>query len=188
MSSIGHPISEIKTDLKSKGLKTPEIIHNLLYLVETGWIAEEAVSYTIPGKGVTTKTVKYRISDLGVDYFEGPSKFQKKREIGGIDVSNVSGIVVIGNNNLVQSQFESLYRHLDLLEQSIRISDSISTEQKIGYFAEVETIKSQLAKPNPDRSILSKAWAVVSVLSTVPGLIEIIDKVRQIIGPLIGAG
>ncbi len=84
-------------DLKSRGLKTAEIVHNLLYLVETGWTAEDAVSYTIPGKGVTAKTVKYRISDLGVDYFEGPSKFQKMRNIGGIDVSNVSGIVVIGD-------------------------------------------------------------------------------------------
>ena len=73
------------------------------------------------------------------------------------------------------------------MEQSIRINDSISTEQKIEYFAEVETIKSQLAKPRPDRSILSKAWNVVSVLSTVPGLVEIIEKVRQIIGPLVGA-
>jgi len=34
----------------------------------------------------------------------------------------------------------------------------------------------------------AKAWNVVSVLSTVPGLVEIIEKVGQIIGPLIGAG
>lgn len=188
MSSISHPISEIKTDLKSKGLKTAEIIHNLMYLVETGWIEEETDTYTIPGKGVTAKKVKSRISDLGVDYFEGPSKFQKTRNFGGIDVSNVSGIVVIGDRNLVQSQFESLYRHLDLLEQSISISDAISNDQKVDYAAEVETIKSQLAKPNPDSSILSKSWRVLSALSTVPALVEILEKVRQIIGPLIGAG
>jgi len=36
VSSIGHPISETKADLKSKRLKTAEIVHNLLYLVETG--------------------------------------------------------------------------------------------------------------------------------------------------------
>ncbi len=188
VSSVGHSISEIKPDLKQKGLRPSEIVHNLMYLVKTGWINEETDTYSIPGRGVTAKRVKYRISDLGVDFFEGPSKFQKARNVAGIDISNVSGVVVIGDGNFVQTRFESLYRHLDLLEQSITISDSIPNEQKIGYLAEVETIKSQLAKPNPDRGILSKAWNVLSVLSSVPGLIDLVDKVREMIGPLVGAG
>lgn len=188
MSSISHPISEIKADLKSKGLKANEIIHNLLYLVKTGWIDEESETYTIPGRGVTAKKVKYRISDLGVDFFEGPSKFRKDRRVGGIDISHVSGVVVIGDGNFVQTRYESLYRHLDLLEQSITISESIPSEEKINYLAEVETIKSQLAKPNPDSGILSKAWQALLTLSAVPGLFDLFEKIRRIIGPLVGTG
>jgi hypothetical protein len=157
-----------------------------MYLVKTGWIQEETDSYTIPTRGLTAKRVTYRISDMGVDYFEGPSKFGKTRSHPGIDISNVSGIVVIGDRNIVQSQFEQLYRHLDLLEQSINLSDSISNEQKIGYLADVETIKSQLAKPNPDKGIVSKAWTTVSALSAVPTLMDLLNKIRKVLGPLAG--
>jgi hypothetical protein len=154
--------------------------------VKTRWIEEETDSYTIPLKGVTAKRVTYRISDLGVDYFEGPSKFGKTRNHAGIDISNVSGIVVVGDRNIVQSQFEQLYHYLSLLEQSINISDSISNEKKIGFMADVETIKSQLAKPNPDEGIVTKAWNAISALSTVPALIELLSKIRKIVGPLVG--
>ncbi len=159
-----------------------------MYLVKTGWIDEETDTYNIPGKGITAKNVHYHISDMGIDRFEGPSKFQKLRNISGIDVSNVGGIVVIGDGNVVQTRFEGLYRHLDLLEHSISITDGLSNEQKIGYLAEVETIKSQLAKPSPDRGIISRAWTTLSALSTIPGLVELVETIRKVIGPLIGTG
>jgi len=111
-------------------------------------IAEEAVSYTIPGKGVTAKTVKYRISDLRVDYFEGPSRFQKKRDVGGIDVSNVSGIVVIGNDNLVQSQFESLYRHLDYWSSRFVLTTAYPLNRRLNILRKWKLSRASL--PSPD--------------------------------------
>ncbi len=188
VSAAKKGIRDVKSDLKSRGLGSAEIIPNLMYLVKTGWIDEETDAYNLPSKGITAKKVSYRISDLGVDRFEGPSKFQKLRNVSGIDVSNVGGVVVIGEGNVVQTRFERLYRHLDLLEHSISITDGLSNEQKISYLAEVETIKSQLAKPSPDRGIISRAWTALSALSMVPGLVELVETVRKVIGPLVGAG
>ncbi len=188
VSAARSSISRVKTDLKSKGLKSTEIIPNLMYLVKMGWIDEDTETYNIPRIGVTAKKVTYGISGLGVDRFEGASSFQKLRNISGIDISNVGGVVVIGDRNVVQTRFEALYRNLDLLEHSIGITDGLSNEQQTGYTAEVETIKSQLAKPSPDRGIISTAWSTLSVLATVPGLVELVEAVRKVIGPLFGVG
>ena len=75
-----------------------------------------------------------------------------------------------------------------MLERSISITDGLSNEQKIGYLAEVETIKSQLAKPSPDGGIVSRAWATLSALSAIPGLVELVETVRKVISPLVGVG
>jgi hypothetical protein len=92
---------------------------------------------------------------------------------------------VIGDGNYVYNRYSNLYRSLDLLGEEIRQTDKLSDEEKLNYQAEIETIKSQLLKPNPDRSILRTAWNALKGVATIGGVVGVLEKVKALIQPLI---
>jgi hypothetical protein len=102
-----------------------------------------------------------------------------------INITNIQGVTVIGEGNYVHSQYSDLYQSLDLLGEGIRQADRLSDEAKLNYQAEIETIKSQLLKPNPDRSILKTAWNALKGVATVGGVMSALEKVRALIQPLL---
>lgn len=184
---IGVKSSELKKTLKQKGLKEQDIVSNLHYLLQAGWVIEEREKFTMSrgGKTIEAERKFYKISDKGINHFEGPSKFQGVYKFEGINVTNIQGITVIGDGNYVYTQYADLYRNLDLLGEEIRRNDQLSDEQKLNYQAEINTIKSQLSKQNPDRSILKRAWQVLKSIATIGSLITIFEKVRMLIEPLL---
>jgi len=187
VSGAGVGRREIKQALKEKGLKEQEIAGNLYYLIQSGWVEEERKTFPITRGGGTIKaeTVSYRITDKGINHFEGPSKFQRAQKLAGINITNIQGVTVVGDGNYVYNQYSNLYRSLDLLGEEIRQTDTLSDEEKLNYQAEIETIKSQLLKPNPDRSILRTAWNVLKGVATVGGVVSALEKVRALIQPLL---
>jgi len=187
VSGAGVGRREIKQALKEKGLKEQEIASNLYYLIESGWIGEERKTFPITRGGATIKaeTVSYRITDKGINHFEGPSKFQRTQRLEGINITNIQGVTVIGDGNYVYNRYSNLYRSLDLLGEEIRQTDKLSDEEKLNYQAEIETIKSQLLKSNPDRSILRTAWNALKGVATIGGVVGVLEKVKALIQPLI---
>ena len=183
----GVKISEIKRVLKDKGLTQQEIARNLYYLIQTGWVAENKKTLRIEkgGKTIYVEDVSYRITEVGINHFEGPSKFQRTSRLNGINIKNIRGVVVVGNDNIVYNKHSNLYRSLDLLGEEIRRSDKFSDKQKLTCQAEIDTIKSQLSKPTPDRSILRTAWDALRTIATIGGVINILEKVRALIEPLL---
>lgn len=186
--STGLAISKIKRLLKEKGLKEQEIASNLDYLIQTGWVVKEKeeYSFTRGGRTIQAKRVFYKISDKGINHFEGPSKFQRPHKVTGINITNIQGVTVVGDGNFVYSQYGDLYRTLDLLDEEIRKSDSFSDEEKLNYRADIETIKSQLAKSKPNRGILKSAWEGLKALATVSSVAQLFLRIKALIEPLIG--
>jgi len=187
VSGAGVKRREIKQALKEQGLKEQEIASNLYYLIQTGWVDEERRTFPISrGRGtIKAETISYRITDKGINHFEGPSKFQRIHKLTGINITNIQGVTVIGDGNYVYNQHSNLYRSLDLLGEEIRRTDRLSDEEKLNYQAEIETIKSQLLKPNPDRNILRTAWNALKFVATIGGVVSVFEKVRAMIEPLI---
>ena len=148
-----------------------KIIGNLSYLINTGGITQEKIE----------KIPYYTISDKGVEHFEGASNFQKSHWITGINVTNTQGVIVIGDHNFVHQEYGDLYRSLDVLKNEISKSESIDDQGKLDYQSEIETIKSQLAKKLPNKSIIHQSWLALSTLSTFDGIINF----YQIVEPLI---
>ena len=185
--STSVAISKIKTALKQKGLNEKQIVGNLDYLIQTEWILPERETYPIisGGRQITAQRVTYKISDKGIDHFAGASKFQKTHKVTGINITNIHGVTVVGDDNFVYNQYDALYRGLNLLDEEIRRSDQFSDEQKLNYRAEIETIKSQLAKPEPNRGILKSAWEGLRALATVGGVVGLFLQVKTLIEPLI---
>lgn len=163
---------------------------NLDYLIQAGWVKVESeeVEFKTP-KGFTKRQKReyYKISDSGINYFEGPSKFQRvEKSVYGINVTNIQGVTVIGDQNvIVNTKYLDLYRSLSLLSEIIRKSSQLSDEEKLNYVMEIETIKDQLSKPTPDRSIIKLAWEKLKPLATVSGIASFFKQVSELIINLI---
>jgi hypothetical protein len=184
------PVSELKHELKKLGFKEQEIVSELDYLIEAGWLKVETEDYqfTTP-KGFVRKQSKeyYKISDTGINYFEGPSEFQRvEKSISGIKVNNIQGVTVIGDSNfVVNTQYLDLFRSLSFLSEVVRTSDQLTDEEKLNYVKDMETIKDQLAKPSPDKNIIKLAWEKLKPLATVSGIVTFFKYVVQAIGGLL---
>lgn len=183
-------MKELKRHFRMMGLKEQEIVRNLDYLIQSGWviIEKEETEFKTP-RGFVKKQVKpyYKISDLGINYFAGPSEFQRvSKSFSGINITNVQGVTVIGEQNVVvNTQFLDLYRRLSLLSEAVRNSTQLSDKEKLEYVAEIETIKDQLAKPSPDKNILKLAWDKLKPLATVSGIVSFFKQVAELIGGLL---
>lgn len=187
LKSSRAKISIIKKVLKQQGLTEQEIVNNLEYLIQTGWILKEPETYQVRTKrGTINPTADYyRISDKGIDHFEGASVFQRLHPPAGINITNIQGITIVGDSNIVNAQYSDLYRNLSLLAEEMRRSDKLSDEEKLNYSAEIDTIKSQLSKTKPDRSIIAKAWDSLKPLATVAGIASFFEKVQTLIAGLL---
>ncbi len=190
LKSARKKISEIKEELKKYGLKEQDIISNLDYLIQCGWVKseEEIIHFKTP-KGFTKEQKKqyFKISDAGISYFEGTSKFQKiEKTYSGININNVQGVINIGDNNIiVNEQHADLYKNLDLLSKVIRSSDKLTDEEKLNYVSEIETIKAQLSKTNPDRNIIKRAWKRMKPLATISGIASFFEKTSKLVSILL---
>jgi hypothetical protein len=184
-------ISEFKTSFKGFGIKSSDLLNNLDYLVQTGFIVkEEDIRQITTSKGAfASKTVYYKASDRTMDYFNGISKFQKvDKSISRVDVTNIHGVtnIVSGDSNvIINSQYVDLYKNLDLLSDVILKSDSVENEDKLNYIGEINTIKAQLGKTNPDKSIIKQAWQKLQPLATVAGIGSFVIKIAELIMRLI---
>jgi len=189
MDSHKLKISKITSDLKKKGIEKKYVVRNLIYLIETGWVNEEVKeSQFFTGKmRIPTEKKSYRISKDGIDYFEGSSKFQKSNKLAGISMNDIkNSVIIVGDNNVVRNEYKDLFEVLEDLGRQIRINSQLSNEEKLEYQAEVDTIEAQIKKSEPDKSILKTSWGALEKLSTVAGIVEIIEKVRPFILKLIG--
>ena len=183
-------MKDLKKGLKERGLREQEIIRNLDYLIQSGWVTveREETEFKTP-KGFTRKQVKeyYKISDTGINYFEGPSEFQRvAKSFSGINITNIQGVTVVGDQNVVvNTQYLDLYRRLSLLSEAVRNSGQLTDREKLEYVMEIETIKDQLAKPSPDKNIIKLAWEKLKPLATISGIMTFFKQVAEIIGGLL---
>ncbi len=187
MCSYKIPISKATAGLKDQGLERKDVLRAMIYLVETQWLkkeTEESQFYT--GKQtVTNKKDFYKISSDGIDYFEGLSQFRRENKLAGVNITNLQGVVAIGDNNYIQNEFTDLFRLLDALGKQIRLSEEIDDQEKIIYQAELDTIKAQLAKPKPDKDIVGKAWSALKAVATIGGVVGFYTKIAPVIQNLV---
>lgn len=187
MSSCKIPISKTTSDLKKEGLEKTWVIRNMIYLLENEWLKKETEEsqFHTGKRTITSKKELYRISSDGVDYFEKSSKFQKENKLSGINVTNIHGIIAIGDNNYIRNEFSELFESLESLGKQVRLSSELNDEEKMNSQADIETIKSQLAKPKPDKDIIRKAWSALKVVSTINSVVSLYTKIAPIVEALI---
>lgn len=191
LTSARRSIMELKRLLKKNhGLSDKEIVSNLDYLVQSGWvIVEKEISEFTTARGTTRRQEKkyFKISDRGIDYFEGISKFQRvQRSFAGIKITNINGVTILGDGNaVVNTQHADLYKQLSLLSEVIRNNGQLSDEQKLNSVGDIETIKAQLMKTDPDKNIIKRAWEKLKPLATISGIITLFNQVANLIAHIL---
>lgn len=164
---------------KLYGLSQQEVASNLDYLVQKEWVKDihKDRTFSSPtGTVYPSEQVTYKISDAGIDRIEGESRFKRLSPFGGVNIANVQGVVVVGNQNVVHSQFVPLSNDLELLRQEI-IRSPLTDSDKVNAIAEIQTIQSQLAKQKPDDSIIKKAWTTIERIVTATQFATLMIKI-----------
>lgn len=185
-------ISDVKKELKeTHGLTQQQVVSNLTYLIDRGWVEVEEVTKEVQPRGgsttVPSTTAYYKISAKGIDRIEGGSEFEPRERYGDINV-NASGanVITLGDGNIVNARYEDLRLELDGLKDQIVASDQLSDEQKLDVAVDIETIKDQLAKPEPDPEVTRALWTRVERAAALAGIAQAAVTVGHLIAPLVG--
>ena len=184
-------ISDVKRELKgAHGLTQQQVVSNLNYLLDRGWVKELKVEKEVTLRGGTTTvpsvTSFYEITAKGIDRIEGGSEFEIRERYGDINV-NATGanVITLGDGNIVNAEFNDLRMELDELKRQI-VKSNLSDEQKLEAAVDIETIKDQLAKPTPDPVVTSALWSRIEKAALLAGLGEFVANVGHLIAPLVG--
>jgi hypothetical protein len=180
LEKIGATITEIKKALKEHGIKESEIVANLDFLIKNGLIKEVRRKRYLPRQKFEVETVRYELSDVGLHYFEPPSKFDFVEKFSGLVFENIKdSIIVVGHGNVVYYKFGELYSLLEELKLQILLSN-LPEEKKLEYIADIETIKAQIAKAKPDKNIIERVLERLKDLSVISSSFAIlIEKIYK---------
>jgi len=181
-------ISDVRKDLKaSHGLTQQEVLSNLTYLLSQGWIEEDKVEKSFPTPGGTlipSTTSFYRITAQGIDKIEGPGEFTMAKFHGIKIEATGQNIITVGDGNQVNAKFGELGQALAELRDSVTAADTAEAE-KMSVVADIETIQTQLAKPEPNRVVVRAAWEAIKASAAVNGFVALVAKVTALIHGLL---
>ena len=182
-------ISDIRKELKaSHQLTREEVIANLNYLMSQGWIEEEQVAKSVPlpsGTIIPQATSYYKITAAGIDKIEGPGEFTMDK-FNGIKIEATGqNIITVGDGNQVNAQYADAAGALVELKQAVVQTDTLEEEKKLDVIADIDSIQSQLAKAEPNRTAIQGAWDGLKKLDAVLGLAEKVRKVATLLAPFL---
>jgi hypothetical protein len=185
-------ISDVKKELKAEhSLDQKEVVSNLNYLLDRGWVKELKIEKEFRPKGgattVPSVTSYFEISANGVDLIEGGSEFERKERYGEINVhASGSNVITLGDGNLVHAEFNDLRIALDDLKQQLVEADGPSESQKLDAAIDIETLKDQLAKEDPDPVVTGALWSRIEKAASLAGFAELAATVGHLVAPLLG--
>jgi hypothetical protein len=177
-------ISDVKRELKlARGLSQQEIQSNLTYLLSQGWVTEDAIekSYTAPGGTVIPSTTHfYTIAAAGIDKIEGPGEFTMPKFHDIKIEATGQNIITLGDGNQIDSKFGDLGQSLARLRNAITASP-VPESTKLEFVADIDTIQSQLAKPEPNPTIIRSAWEMVKGAAAINGCTALVAKIAGLL-------
>jgi len=132
--SAGIGIRDLQKAMKVKsGIKQQVVGSNLDYLVQKGWVKEVvfARSFQTPrGTMQQAEKVTYKISDTGIDRLEGASTYQRSDLRPHVNITNVQGVTVVGEGNVVNTTFTDLSRVLSDLRTAVLASGTLDDQSE----------------------------------------------------------
>lgn len=189
LDSLMASSSDIKKAMASEEIGQNDTVQNLDYLVQHGWVDEKVIKrpYKTPrGFEVPNEKHLFGLSGVGLKYIEGESEFDRASVYSGINITNIGGVTVVGSNNVVRNEFVDILRAFIKLEGAVKMSDKLSEEQKLDVQSDIQTIKNQLSKSQPDKSIIQKAMESISFVGALSGVVEVFNVATQALQRILG--
>lgn len=183
-------ISDVKSGLKAAhGLKQQQVMSNLTYLIDKGWINKSEIEKQVRTKTGTTmpSTVTwYEISAAGIDKIEGESEFQLNPKYTGINITaDGSNVITVGDGNIVNAHYTKLDAALSELKTKAAASKKLDEQQKLDVVVDIETIRDQLAKAEPDKTIVGHLLSRIQDVATLGGFVSAVNQVVPLIASIL---
>jgi hypothetical protein len=138
-------------------------------------------TFTAPGGTViSSSTSYYKITAAGVDKIEGPGEFTMPKFHGIKIEATGQNIITLGDGNQINAKFGDLGQALAKLREAVTQS-AAPDAQKMELVADIDTIQSQLAKPEPNRGIIGTAWEAVKAAAAIDGCSHLVHNASQLI-------
>jgi len=189
ITAIPIGILDLRREMKRRhGMKQSEAASNLDYLIQVGWVRAEVKSrsFVTPGGMILPREqTKYKISEVGINHLEAASMFKQPQAASQVNITNVQGLTVVGDGNVVNARFTELSSALDDLDRLIADSPQLSDEQKVDAAGDLSAIRAQVGKPNPSPSAIRGAWAGLKVLPVLGNAAEALARVGKLLGDLL---
>jgi hypothetical protein len=189
ITAIPIGIQDLRREMKNRyGMKQPEVASNLDYLIQVGWVRPEMKSrsfLTAGGMVLPREQTKYKISDVGINHLEAASMFKKPQAASEVNITNVQGVTVVGDGNIVNAKFTELSSAIDELDQAIANSHQLTDEQKLDAAGDLSAIRAQIAKKNPNPSVIHGAWEGLKALPVLGNAADTIAKVGKLLSSLL---
>lgn len=182
-------ISDAKKELKAKyGLSQKEVMSNLTYLIDKGWINKTDIEKTFKTQAGSIPSVVtwYEISADGIDKLEEQSEFKQAPKYAGINI-NATGqnVITLGDGNVVNAKFADLHAALDELKAEVTASEKVDDDQKLDVVVDIESLKDQLAKSSPNKTIIGHLWSGIEKVVTSAGMVDVLTKVTPLVAGLL---
>jgi hypothetical protein len=170
----------------SYGYKLQEVASNLDYLIDKGYVkvVTESRTFTTPS-GTTQPSERrtYKISAAGVDRLEEASLFQQTSVGAHVNITNINGVVNVGDGNVVNANFTDLSRVLGELRKHLASSKEVADETRLNVLSDIDGLVAQLQKPTPNPTVIRALWEGVKGAAIVGGAVDLVDKASHLIAP-----
>ncbi len=184
---VAAKISDVRADLKkSHGLSQQEVWSNLTYLISEGWVEEERIHKSVPlktGTIIPQITPFYKITARGIDRIEGPGAFTMKKFHDIKIEATGQNIITLGDGNQINVRYQNAAEAL-LKFRELVVASGLPEKSKLDIVADVETIQTQLAKAQPNKSIVRTAWESIKNVAVGIGLAVDITDLEKLLSPL----
>ena len=172
---------------KRHQMSQPDVSSNLDYLIQVGWareVVKDRMFKTPGGMELNREQTKYKISEVGIDHLEAGTTFKKPQAANQINITNIKGVTILGDGNVVNSEFTDLSRALADLDHKIAETNELTDEQKLDAAGDLATIRVQIGKKQPDRTVIRSAWESLKVVADITSIAEAAGKVGSLVGGL----
>jgi hypothetical protein len=180
----------MRKDLKeSNRLNQTQVRSNLTYLISQGWVEEQSIikSISTPRGGIIpSATSYYIITAAGIDKIEGPGEFTMDKFHGIKIEATGQNIITVGDGNQVNAKFADAAQALAELKEVFTLSSNLTEHQKVDVVGDIDSIQSQLAKPQPNKSVVSTLWTGIEKVAKLAGLADKFNQVRSYLSEMLG--
>ena len=79
-------------------------------------------------------------------------------------------MITLGDGNYVNVKHQDMFQKLSELKEALTESTTLSGTEKLEVAVDIETLKDQLVKPQPDREVVGRLWPRIEKAAALAGL------------------